>query len=128
MENAAQLICEEWAHDGGATIAHAIAQRHGVRWVNINTTREDLERMGIHPFYTKLPCSPQRIASWHAKREQFMLSKIYESRMDAQTILVVCGFDHMQPLSDLLRRGTTDVKIVDYRQDNWYQPGIFCGS
>src|ERR1039458_1437909 len=74
-EHEIQLICEEWCHSGGATIAHDIAQGHGVRWINIDTTGEDLKKMGIHPFYTKLHCSPERKAEWHAKREQFMLHK-----------------------------------------------------
>lgn len=128
-EHEIQLICEEWAHDGGATIAHDIAQRNGVRWVNIDTTREDLKNMEIPiPLYKNPLCPPKWKAKWDVMREQFMLRKIDETRMDAQELLIVCGFDHIRPLFDLLHRGTPQVKTVDYRQDGWYQPGIFCGS
>jgi len=128
MENQIQLICEEWDHDAGETIAHNIAQSHRIGWFNINTTREDLKRMGIHLYYTKLPCPPERKAEWHAKREQFMLRKIEESRTGATELLILCGFDHVGPLSNLLLDGLTDVKTIDYRLAPWYQAGLFVGS
>lgn len=123
------LICEEWDHDGGITIARGIAGKCGTRWFNINTGAEDLRQMGIPPIYTKLTAlQPGRKAQWHAEREKFMLRKIQEKRGCAENLLVICGFDHMLPLSELLREGIADVEVVDYRKLDWYRPGVFFGD
>jgi hypothetical protein len=124
-EGEIRFIGEEWDHNGGTTIAQDIASKHGVQHVNINTTRADLKQMEIPLHYTKLPYHAERKEQWHRQREQFMLRKIIESRGGAENLLVVCGFDHMLPLSDLLREETPEVKTMDYRKCDWYRPDVF---
>ena len=124
-----RLICEEWPHEGGRTVAHRIADRCGLQWISIDTTPEQLRGMGIAtPLYIRLPIPREKKAMWHSMREEVMVCKIKKKRVDAQNLLVVCGFDHMLPLSDRLREGIGGVKIVDYRKMGWYRPGVFLGD
>ena len=41
-------------------------------------------------------------------------------------MLVVCGFVHLVPLGELVKRISNDVRPVDYRDLDWYRPGVFC--
>jgi len=123
-EGEIQFVGEEWGTNG-TTIAHAVANKHGIPWANINTSPADLKQMRIHPFYTKLRCPPGRKAKGHDQRERFMLHKIQESRGQAKNLLVICGFDHMLPLSDLLREENAEVKFIDYRNRDWFRRGVF---
>jgi len=54
-----------------------------------------------------------------------MLHKLKESHREALNILVVCGFEHMESLVNLLRLAGWVVRTVDYRCMNWYQRGVF---
>ncbi len=120
------VICEEWDDEAGRTITQDIADSRGLRWANINTTREDLRQMGIPLLYTKLlGVGAGQRACWHAEREQLMLRRIRQSRRGNDNLLVVCGFDHMVPLSELLRAGGVEVEVLDYRECDWYDPGAF---
>jgi hypothetical protein len=123
-EGEIQFVGEEWGRVE-TTIAHELAENCGIPWANINTSTADLKRMGIPCDYVKGPFTPEQKERWHRQREQFMLRRIQENRGAAQNLLIVCGFEHLQPLSDLLRRGGTTVAPVDYRELDWYQPGIF---
>ena len=40
-------------------------------------------------------------------------------------LLVIWGFEHVEPLADMLRKDCGTVERVDYRQQQWYQAGLF---
>jgi len=118
-----QFVGEEWGLQE-TTIARASAG-NGVRWANINTSREDLREMGIPPDYLKGEYSSGQKAQWNRQREQVMLRKIQEYKGDTERLLVVCGFEHLQPLAELLLKINTSVATIDYRNLSWYQPNVF---
>lgn len=62
---------------------------------------------------------------WLKQREEFMVSRTKEEHGESQSVLVICGFEHLYPISDLLRRDRTAVFPVDYRQAVWYRPDVF---
>lgn len=124
QEGGIQFVGEEWGRSE-ITTAHAIANTHQIPWSNINTSLEDLDGLGIPHGYVKADFSEAQKKHWHSQREQTMLRKLKENRREAQNILIVCGFDHMESIADLLRRESLVAKILDYRKEGWYQPGVF---
>lgn len=119
-----QFVGEEWGRPE-ITIAHAIADSHGILWANINTSLHELEEMGIPTNYVTGPYTAEQKAQWHRQREQFMLLKIQQERGEAANLLVVSGFEHMQPMSEVLQKLDNRIKTVDYRLLGWYQPRVF---
>jgi len=119
-----QFVGEEWGLPE-ITTAHSLAEACHIRWENINTSFEDLDRLGIPRDYAKGNFTQAEKEHWHSQREQIMLHKLKESHREALNILVVCGFEHMESLVNLLRLAGWVVRTVDYRCMNWYQRGVF---
>lgn len=107
------------------TGAKQLAVRLGVLWSDINTSNEDKQNMGIPPDYLTGPYTAEEKAQWNRRREEFMATRIKAQRRDAKSSLVICGFDHLEALADLLRQGGTIVRKLDYRSLSWYRPGVF---
>lgn len=119
-----EFIGEEWGCPQ-ATFAHALAAEHEIHYSNISTTCEDLKGPGIPADYLSGNYADSQKKAWLRWREGFMFGKIKKGQGDAQSVLVICGFAHMNPIADLLRRDCADVVIVDYRKTDWYQTGVF---
>ena len=47
------------------------------------------------------------------------------SRGTATRALVICGFDHVGALAETLSEDCKTIRLVDYRQQRWYQAGVF---
>jgi hypothetical protein len=122
-----QFVGEEWGREE-ITIAYTAAERYGIPWANINTSAEELRKVSIPTDYVDGPFSDDQKAQWHRQREQVMLRKLQEKRGDSANLLVVCGFDHMEPMSELVCGIGPSVKTVDYRKSEWYRPGVFNGD
>lgn len=119
-----QFIGEEWGLQE-TSIAREVAA-DAVRWVNINTTLNELTTMGIPTDYTtKGKYTAHQAAQWNREREQVMFRKVQDSRGDARELLVVCGFEHLQPLANLFRTIENCVATIDYREFSWYRAGVF---
>jgi hypothetical protein len=86
---------EEWGLEQ-ITIAHALADTRQIPWSNINTTVGDLDRLGIPRGYVTGNFSEAQKRQWHTQREQIMIRKLRESGRNAEHILLVCGFEHME--------------------------------
>ena len=69
--------------------------------------------------------SPEQKQQWTRQREGVMVKKLREGRGAATNLLVICGFEHVEPLADMLREDCDTVERVDYRQQQWYQAGLF---
>jgi len=119
-----QFVGEEWGLRE-ITTAHALADTHEIPWSNINTSLDDLDRLEIPHGYAKANFTEAQKKRWHSQREQIMLRKLKEKRGEAQNILIVCGFDHVEGLADLLGQESVVVKTVDYRKKRWFQAGVF---
>lgn len=119
-----QSVGEEWGREE-ITTAHALADNYGLRWANINTSPEDLDRLGIPRDYVEGIYPNEQEEQWHRQREQFMHQKIREHQGAAENLLIVCGFEHLRPLCDLLGQNGAAVEPIDYRERAWYQDGVF---
>jgi hypothetical protein len=112
---------------GEETIAEILGKNHKIPISNINTSNADKKRLGIPCDYVSGSYSATQKELWHRLREQFMLARIGEYGSAAKNLLVVCGFVHLERLSELLwEKGV--VKQIDYREAKWYRPEVFAGD
>lgn len=123
-ERGIQFVAEEWGLPRQTT-AHILANEHGIPWANINTSIEDLNRMGIPHNYIHGDYSPEDKNRWHRQREKSMFQRVLELGDGANRVMVICGFNHVEPISELFRAIGLPISIVDYRQFPWYRPGVF---
>jgi hypothetical protein len=119
------FIGEEWGLPQ-PSIAQLLSQEKGIAWANINSSLEDLDRMGIPNDYVYGCYDPADKDRWNQLREGFMLRRIQESKGSAQNLAVVCGFHHMRSMGQLLANLSWTVETVDYRDLDWYRAGVFC--
>lgn len=119
-----RFVGEEWGLPD-ITIAHDLADKHGAMWSNINTSPGDLKQMGIPDDYVKGPYALEQKEMWHRKREHVIFSNIISSKAGAQDLLIICGFDHFEPLAGLLLEVDGVVEPCDYRKLDWYRAGVF---
>jgi aldehyde:ferredoxin oxidoreductase len=125
IDNEIEFIGEEWGL-ANMTSAHRLANASKtIGWANINTSHEDLDAMEIPRDYVDGAYSPEQKQEWSRQREGIMVKKLRESRGTATRCLVICGFEHVEPLADTLRKDCNTVERVDYRQQQWYQAGLF---
>lgn len=126
-------ICEQsgidsvFEEDGGPeeTAGKQLADQLGIPWSDVNTSNDDKQEMGIPQNYVEGDYPAEMKNKWNRQREVFMGSKIKAQRGNVKTSLVICGFDHLDALADLLGQDGTPVHRYDYRNLPWYQDGIF---
>jgi len=124
-DNKIQFVGEEWGLPE-VTNARAAAEANGqTLWVNINTSFDELEGMGIPNNYADGDYSAEQKARWNRQREQVMVRKLRENRGTTERLVVICGFDHMLPLTELLRQDCRCVLPMDYRTLRWYDGNAF---
>ena len=120
-----QFVGEEWGYPT-MTVAHAATDENGkIPWANINTSNEELDSMKIPGDYVNGGYPAEHTERWHRQREQVMMKKITEQKGNAEQFVIICGFEHMQPLRDSLRKICKSVESVDYRTMNWYDKNAF---
>lgn len=126
-----ESICEDQAirivleEDGAPeeTAGEQIAAQRNIPWADINTSNDDKVQMRIPIDYVSGPYTEDQKSNWNHQRELFMVGKINEHRSEGESLLIICGFVHMQPLADLL--GQDDAQQWDYRSLDWYRTGVF---
>jgi hypothetical protein len=126
-DQAIEIILEE----NGApeeTAGEQIARQRNIPWVDINTSTADKERLGIPAEYLTGPYTADQRSDWNRQRELFMLGKIAEHRRRRGMLLIICGFEHLQTLTELLNQDGSVVQPWDYRRLGWYRDGIFAGD
>jgi len=120
-----RLICEE-SRSGVYTIAQRLADRHNprIRWVPIEMSPEDEQAAGI-PNATernkKRRYLDEETMIWREQRipedevrERFFVEKISREagNENAETILVVCGCGHAQPLKEKFQTLAEQLEVV----------------
>jgi hypothetical protein len=124
IDGKVELVAEEWGFPS-ESFAQGLAKKHMARYVNINTSFEDLAALGIPRDYMESPCyTEEQRQGWLRKREKVMLERIHSATGTAKIVLVVCGFRHLKPLTEQLGDGGCVVP-VDYRKDEWYRDDVF---
>jgi hypothetical protein len=123
-EQAIQIVLEE---DGAPeeTAGEQLATQRDIPWIDINTSDDDKHQMGIPIDYVTGPYAEDQKNNWNHQRELFMVGKINEHRSEGESLLIICGFAHMQPLADILGQDGTLIQIWDYRNLDWYLLGVF---
>jgi hypothetical protein len=106
-------------------MAQQLANGGRIVWANINTSFEDLDRMGIPRDYVHGEYGQDAKDRWNRQREEFMFARIAANRGAAENLLIVCGFRHIGPLHALLSHTNDEVEIVDYRELAWFRAGVF---
>lgn len=124
-KNQVQFLGEEWGLPQ-PSIARNLAEERSIAWANINTSFEDLDRMGIPRDYVHGPYGQAEKDRWNRQREEFMFGRVQENRGRTQNLLIVCGFRHLEPLRELFGQNKDEVQPVDYRGMEWYRRGVFC--
>lgn len=124
LENGIQVLLEE---DGAPemTSGEQLADRYGISWADINTSNEDKDRMSIPRDYMSGKYTEEQRNGWNRQREDFMVGRIDQHRGDAERAMVICGFDHLKPLAQMLRANGFEVRTWDYRLLDWYRPEVF---
>ena len=124
-ENRVQFVGEEWGLPI-MTVAHAVADENGkIPWANINTTNEELEAMKIPRGYGNGNFATAQKEEWHRQREELFMKKLLEQKRNAEKLIVICGFEHFQRLTESLRKICKSVEAVDYRTMSWYDKDAF---
>lgn len=121
---AVQIVLEE---DGAPeeTAGEQIATQRNIPWIDINTSNEDKNQMGIPIDYVAGPYTEAQKNNWNHQRELFMVGKVNEHRGQNASLLIICGFVHMLPLADILEQDGTPIQTRNYRNLDWYLPGVF---
>ena len=116
-----KFVAEEWGLPY-TTSAHSIADKLGLPWCDINTCFHDLDRLGIPRDYVNGSYTTEKKEHWNREREKVMLKRIKAGIKGKPNGIVICGFEHMGPLVELLRGEGIETGSVNYRQKEWYQP------
>ena len=124
QERRVHFIGEEWGLPE-SSIAQRVADEVRIAWTNINTSLEDLDRMGIPRDYVHGEYGQDAKDRWNRQREEFMYARIAANRGAAENLLIVCGFRHIGPLHALLGHINDEIEMVDYRELGWYRAGVF---
>jgi hypothetical protein len=126
-EGAIQIFLEE---DGTLeeTAAQQIARKRDVSWENINTSNEDKDQMGIPRDYLSGANRDDQKREWNCQRDVFMVGKIAKHRGKFENAIVICGFDHFEPIAALLEAQGIPVRRWDYRASGWFKPGVFADA
>jgi len=125
IENDIEFIGEEWGRPN-LTYAHALADANPKSsWADINTTLEELDEMKIPRDYVHGAYSPEQKRRWTRQREAVMFKKILERKGKATKYMVICGFEHLEPLAEVLGKDCNALEFVDYRQEEWYDAEVF---
>ena len=121
-----KFVAEEWGLPS-TTSAHSIADKRGIPWFDINTCFHDLDQLGIPRDYVNGSYSTQKKLYWNREREKVMLKRIKAGLKGEPHGIVICGFEHMSPLVELLRGASIEAEPVNYREKECYQP-VFSGD
>lgn len=120
-ENEGKFVAEEWGLRD-VSRGQFVANKYGIPWSDINTCFHDLDGLGIPRDYVNENHSEEQKQKWNRDREKVMLERIKAARKDLPNGLVICGFEHMDPLVKSLRAEEIEAQPVDYRNRDWYQP------
>jgi hypothetical protein len=108
-ESEAQFVAEEWGLSC-TTRAASIADRHGIPWSNVNTSFHDLNELGMPHDYVNGAYSNEEKEKWNRERDKVMLEKIKAAKKEAANGVIICGFEHMDPLVELLEEEGIEAK------------------
>jgi hypothetical protein len=118
IDKKVELVAEEWGRKS-ESFGQVLSKKYMVKYADINTSFDDLDALQIPRDYLDSPCYAEgQKREWLQRRETVMLERIRSARGTAKTVLVICGFDHLESLAG--QPGDDESVIaVGHRKDGW---------
>ena len=108
--------------DRAETIACQVANTLECNYAEIDIQLAQRELRGIPRNYTdeESPYSEEQKRKWNEEREQYMVEHSFKNVGDAQNVLILCGSNHAENLSELFRQAGHEVETRYVRNESWY--------
>lgn len=105
------------------TIACQVANLLGCHYAEIDMTLEERNARNIPRDYTDddSPYPAEQKRKWNEEREQYMVEQAFKNVDDAQNVLILCGSNHAENLSELFRQAGHEVETRYVRDERWYK-------
>src|SRR6267143_382459 len=115
-----KFVGEETKH-GQDTVTRKRCELHGCRYANVEMVPEERSAREIPPGYEEDETMPRNDKSrFHLEREEYMFHATTKEAHAADSIIVVCGSFHTQPLAHRFREAGHSVEETDIRAESWY--------
>ena len=119
-ERGIQFIGEE-ARYGDESIAERMCGQVNCRYKNIEMTTEERQRRNIPAGYYEDPNLPDdEKARCNREREGYMSNMAIRGAGEAESILLICGRIHTEPIAARLEGLGHSVETIDLRGQAWY--------
>jgi hypothetical protein len=116
----AQIVAEEAQH-GLDTVTKRVCDRVKCRPANIEMPPDERTARGIPPAYNENPqTAPRDRERWNREREEYMAAKAIKEAGEAESLLVICGRMHVQPLAERFSKDGHTVDTSDLQDHSWY--------
>lgn len=115
-----QFVAEETRH-GEDTVTKRVCDSVNCRYANIEMPPEEREARGIPAGYNENPdISSSDREQWNREREEYMADKTISEAGEAESVMVVCGWSHMQEFAERFQNAGHTVEMTDLRNQPWY--------
>jgi hypothetical protein len=119
-ERQAQFVCEETKH-GEPSIAEEVCASEGCRYVNIEMHPDERRERKITGNYENDPdLGEKEWAYFNEQRENHMFREILARAGDAESIIVICGRNHVSALATRFRECGHEIEEGDIQGESWY--------
>jgi hypothetical protein len=119
-EKSVKLTAEETTHGKDTVTKRVCASVNGL-YANIEMPPAERTARGIPAGYNENSITPPSdCARWNREREEYMAAKTIAEAGDADSVMVVCGWSHTQPLADRFESMGHKVETADLRNEPWY--------
>jgi hypothetical protein len=119
-ERGVKLTAEETIH-GKDTVTKRVCASVKCLYANIEMPPEERSARGIPVGYNENPVTPQTDSEqWNREREDYMATQTIVQAGEADSVMVVCGWSHTQPLAERFQNAGHTVETADLRSQPWY--------
>jgi hypothetical protein len=115
-----RLVGEE-ANPAEESIAESICTEERCRYTNIDMPSDKRAERQIPPGYNENDTVPEAEKTrGNREREDYMVAKVLATGGECDSVLIICGRDHSEPLADFFLAGGHTVETEDLRNSSWY--------
>jgi superfamily II DNA or RNA helicase len=119
-ERQAQFIGEETKH-GEPSIAEEVCASEGCRYFNIEMHPDERREQKVSDNYENDPSlSAEERTRFNKQREDYMFRDILAKSNNAESIIAICGRNHVSALAARLRGSSHQVEEEDIQSESWY--------
>jgi hypothetical protein len=118
--NGVQIVAEETVH-GEDTVTTRVCASANCRYANIEMPPDERNARGIPAGYNENPDIPSSDREqWNREGEEYMAEKTIAEAAEAESVMVVCGWSHMEALVERFENGGHTVEMTDLQNQPWY--------